>query len=108
MFLSHCSDRTIEEKFASHKCIQYQQADDGGSHGGVNSVASSRPLPTVQYAGPKIEASKTSCDAHLPFENPTIRQKCIIKKYISKKLHLVSTSFRSMSVKFFCHSASVG
>jgi hypothetical protein len=50
--------------------MQYQQADGGGSHGGVNSVASSRPLPTVQYAGPKIEASKTSCDAHLPFEKP--------------------------------------
>ena len=71
MLLSRCSERTIGEKcFASPKCMQYQQADGGGSHGGVNSVASSRPLPTVQYAGPKIEASKTSCDAHLPFEKP--------------------------------------
>jgi len=50
--------------------MQYQQADGGGSHGGVNSVASCYSVPTLQYAWPKIEASKTSCDAHLPFENP--------------------------------------
>ena len=71
MFLSRCSERTSGEKcFASHKGMQYQQADGWGSHGGDNSVASSRPLLTMQYAGPKIEASKTSCDAHLPFEKP--------------------------------------